>query len=86
MPGWISTDGMPWKQLFGQNIIDAAAKTPCVLQRHIPVIFPLKEKKWQNIIIEEVPDEGMVFTGLPKEKHFLEMVCDCFVFSDLANA
>ena len=27
-----------------QNITDAAAKTPCVLQRHTPVIFLLKEK------------------------------------------
>ena len=49
------------------------------------LIFVENEGRFVSIIIEEVPDEGMVFTGLPKEKHFLEMVCDCFVFSDLAN-
>ena len=49
------------------------------------LIFVENEARFVSIIIEEVPDEGMVFTGLPKEKHFLEMVCDCFVFSDLAN-
>ena len=50
------------------------------------LIFVENEGRFVSIIIEEVPDEGMVFTGLPKEKHFLEMVCDCFTFSDLANA
>ena len=50
------------------------------------LIFVENEARFVSIIIEEVPDEGMVFTGLPKEKHFLEMVCDCFTFSDLANA
>ena len=45
------------------------------------LIFVENEARFVSIIIEEVPDEGMVFTGLPKEKHFLEMVCDCFVFS-----
>ena len=49
------------------------------------LIFVENEGRFVSIIIEEVPDEGMVFTGLPKEKAFLEMVCDCFVFSDLAN-
>ena len=49
------------------------------------LIFLENEERFVSIIIEEVPNEGMVFTGLPKEKHFLEMVCDCFVFSDLAN-
>ncbi len=49
------------------------------------LIFVENEGRFVSIIIEEVPDEGMVFTGLPKEKPFLEMVCDCFVFSDLAN-
>ena len=49
------------------------------------LIFVENEARFVSIIIEEVPDEGMVFTGLPKEKHFLEMVCDCFVFSDLEN-
>jgi len=49
------------------------------------LIFAENEGRFVSIIIEEVPDEGMVFTGLPKEKPFLEMVCDCFVFSDLAN-
>ena len=50
------------------------------------LIFVENEARCVSIIIEEVPNEGMVFTGLPKEKHFLEMVCDCFTFSDLANA
>lgn len=50
------------------------------------LIFVENEARFVSIIIEEVPDEGMVFTGLPKEKHFLETVCDCFSFSDLANA
>lgn len=49
------------------------------------LIFLENEERFVSIIIGEVPDEGMVFTGLPKEKHFLEMVCDCFVFSDLTN-
>ena len=49
------------------------------------LIFVENEGRFVSIIIEEVPDEGMVFTGLPKEKPFLEMVCDCFAFSDLAN-
>ena len=48
-------------------------------------IFVENEGRFVSVIIEEVPDEGMVFTGLPKEKQFLEMVCDCFVFSDLEN-
>ena len=47
-------------------------------------IFVENEGRFVSIIIEEVPDEGMFFTGLLKEKPFLEMVCDCFVFSDLA--
>ena len=50
------------------------------------LIFAENEGRFVSIIIEEVPDEGVVFTGLPKEKPFLEMVCDCFVFSDLADA
>jgi hypothetical protein len=49
------------------------------------LIFVENEGRFVSIIIEEVPDEGMVFTGLPKEKPFLEMVCDCFMFSDLEN-
>ena len=49
------------------------------------LIFVENEGRFASIIIEEVPDEGMVFTGLPKEKPFLEMVCDCFVFCDLEN-
>ena len=49
------------------------------------LIFVENEGRFASIIIEEVPDEGMVFTGLPKEKPFLEMVCDCFAFSDLEN-
>ena len=49
------------------------------------LIFAENEGRFVSIIIEEVPDEGMVFTGLPKEKQFLEMVCDCFVFCNLEN-
>ena len=49
------------------------------------LIFLENEERFVSIIIGEVPDEGMVFTGLPKEKHFLEMVCDCFAFSVVAN-
>ena len=45
------------------------------------LIFVENEGRFVSIIIEEVPDEGMVFSGLPKETHFLEMVCDCFSFS-----
>ena len=50
------------------------------------LIFAENEGRFVSIIIEEVPDDGMVFTGLPKEKQFLEIVCDCFVFCDLENA
>ena len=49
------------------------------------LIFVENEGRFISIIIGEVPDSNMVFTGLPKEKPFLEMVCDCFVFSDLSN-
>ena len=49
------------------------------------LIFAENEGCFVSIIIEEVPDERMVFIGLPKEKQFLEMVCDCFVFCDLEN-
>ena len=49
------------------------------------LIFVEKKGCFVSIIIEEIPDESMVFTGLHNEKPFLEMVCDCFVFSDLAN-
>ena len=49
------------------------------------LIFVENEGCFVSVIFGEVPDEGMVFTGLPKEKLFLEMVCDCFAFSDLAN-
>ena len=49
------------------------------------LIFVENEGRFVSVIIEEVPDEGMVFNGLPKEKQFLEMVCDCFVFCDLKN-
>lgn len=48
-------------------------------------IFAENEGRFISIIIEEVPDSNMGWTGLPKEKQFLEMVCDCFVFSDLEN-
>ena len=49
------------------------------------LIFVENEGRFISIIIDEVPDSNMVFTGLPNEKPFLEMVCDCFVFSDLEN-
>ena len=47
------------------------------------LIFVENEGRFISIIIEEVPDSNMVFSGLPNEKHFLELVCDCFVFGDL---
>lgn len=34
-----------------------------------------------TVIIEEVPDDNMVWHGLPDDKAFLEAVCDCFCFS-----
>ena len=49
------------------------------------LIFVENEGRFISIIIDEVPDSNMVFTGIPNEKPFLEMVCDCFVFSDLSN-
>lgn len=49
------------------------------------LIFAEMEEQFISIIIEEVPDPNMVWTGLPKGNHFLEAVCDCFVFSDLEN-
>ena len=49
------------------------------------LIFVENEGRFISIIIDEVPDSNMVFTGLPKEKKFLEIVCDCFMFSDLEN-
>ena len=49
------------------------------------LIFVENEGRFISIIIEEVPDSNMVFTGFPDDKQFLEKVCDCFVFSDLSN-
>jgi len=49
------------------------------------LIFAENEGRFVSVIIEEVPDEGMVFTGLPKEKQLMEMICDFFIISDLAN-
>ena len=49
------------------------------------LIFVESEGRFISIIIEEVPDSNMVFSGLPKGEKFLEMVCDCFMFSDLEN-
>lgn len=48
-------------------------------------IFAENGGSFISIIIGEVPDANMVFTGLPKEKPFLEAVCDSFVFSDVEN-
>jgi len=47
------------------------------------LVFVENEGRFISIIIGEVPDSNMVFTGLPTDKQFLEMVCDCFNFSDL---
>ena len=55
------------------------------LSERTGLVFVENEGRFVSIIIEEVPDEGMVFTGLPKEKLFLEMVCDCFAFHDLSE-
>ena len=55
------------------------------LNERTGLIFTENEGHFVSIIIGEVPDSNMVFTGLPKEKKFLEMVCDCFAFSDLEN-
>ena len=52
------------------------------LNERTGLIFAENEGRFVSIIIEEVPDAGMVFSGLPTEKKFLEMVCDCFLFSD----
>ena len=49
------------------------------------LIFVENEGRFISIIIDEVPDSNMVFSGLPNEKRFLEKVCDCFMFSDLEN-
>lgn len=49
------------------------------------LIFVENEGRFISIIIDEVPDSNMVFTGLPNDKQFLEKVCDCFAFSDLEN-
>lgn len=49
------------------------------------LIFVENGGRFISIIIDEVPDSNMVFTGFPNDKRFLEMVCDCFVFSDLSN-
>lgn len=47
------------------------------------MIFVENEGRFISIIIDEVPDPGMIFTGLPNDKQFMEMVCDCFIFSDI---
>lgn len=49
------------------------------------LIFVEDEGRFISIIIDEVPDSNMVFTGIPNEKPFLEMVCDCFAFSEFSN-
>ena len=49
------------------------------------LIFAENEGRFISVVIDEVPDSNMVFSGLPKETGFLEMVCDCFMFSDLEN-
>ena len=52
------------------------------LNERTGLIFAENEGRFVSIIIGEVPDAGMVFSGLPTEKKFLEMVCDCFLYSD----
>lgn len=49
------------------------------------LIFVENEGRFISIIIDEVPDSNMVFTGLPSEKPFLEMICDCFAFLNISN-
>ena len=49
------------------------------------LIFVENEGRFISIIIDEVPDSNMVFTGLPNDKQFLEMVCDNFAFSEFSN-
>lgn len=46
------------------------------------LIFAENEGRFLSVIVEEVPEPGMIFTGLPGEKQFLEQVCDCFVYAD----
>lgn len=53
------------------------------LNNRMGLIVVENETRFISIIVDEVPDADMVFTGLPKEKQFLERVCDCFVFSDI---
>ena len=49
------------------------------------LIFVENEGRFVSIIIGEVPDSNMVFAGLPNDKRFLELICDCFAFHDLSN-
>ena len=49
------------------------------------LIFVENDGRFISIIIEEVPDSNMVFTGLPDDKQFLEKVCDSFAFSEFSN-
>lgn len=60
-------------------------KALLALNERTGLIFVENEGRFVSIIIGEVPDSNMVFTGLPNDKHFLEKVCDCFMFSDLEN-
>ena len=57
-------------------------KALLALNERTGLIFAENEGRFVSIIIGEVPDADMVFSGLPTEKKFLEMVCDCFLFSD----
>ena len=74
------SDYMQWnyKTQDGYNALLA-------LNERTGLIFVENEGRFVTIIIGEVPDSNMVFTGLPNDKHFLEKVCDCFMFSDLEN-
>ena len=71
------SDYMQWnyKTRDGNNALLA-------LNERDGLIFAENEGRFISIIIGEVPGANMVFSGLPAEKRFMEMVCDCFLFSD----
>ena len=49
------------------------------------LIFVEGEDRFISVIIEGVPNADMFFEGLPEEKHFLEAVCNLFIFSEPEN-
>lgn len=60
-------------------------KALLALNERTGLIFVENEGRFVSIIIGEVPDSNMVFAGLPNDKRFLELICDCFAFHDLSN-